>query len=609
MKISVSSFLAFSTLIYHSTLATTLKPSRKDTLESWNSVQARHLSPAYPHGGLRKRQPGKILGNEARLDFVDHFTHVTARSNDPVLYATLNMRSNHPVLSIEDLEDGLVDVTCSEEGIKLTFSTSQYMEQVSKELGNTDEFVAISSHWGCNEKEERAPHMITGITVNKDENSVLLSRKDVQWKEAFHSIDVSFSHKKSSSVVRRSQKPVNPNRRRSGTRTPEESPTSTVRDVVFPGVPSNIPYLKDGGGRISVNHKGRKLVPLDSDITNILGLPEGVTLSCKECSINGDVVLSTGSFSITSTDDSGLVSTLAFISEGRVDIELSRVFARMELELALEAGKELLNFTVPMPSAPLSPFTIPQVVDFGAILVPQVSVEVALSKPLNLTYGVDISVPEDSFISLNFGSPANSTIKGLQHTTFTEIPFQSPQAITDLTFSVSFSPEILFGLRSPTGIISGGAGVAFNMPQASVKVSQLDDVNEVCEKIPHAPGIEDDMTKKDSLFGNFTRVEPSLEFNVIPFIEMQLDLPRGEVLQQLEATVTSTQLSLPTACLAFDQKMSTYGAPTQVLATSTAGPTATASEAKKGAAGRSGVANTWSVLCISVLVSAVFIAM
>lgn len=151
--------------------------------------------------------------------------------------------------------------------------------------------------------------------------------------------------------------------------------------------------------------------------------------------------------------------------------------------------------------------------------------------------------------------------------------------------------------------------MAFNMPQASVKVSQLDDVNEACEKIPHAPGIEDDMAKKGSFFGNFTHIEPSLEFNVIPFIEMQLDLPRGEVLQQLEATVTSTQLSLPTACLAFDQKMSTYGAPTQVLATSTAGPTATASEAKKGAAGRSGVANTWSVLCISVLVSAVFIAM
>ncbi|EZF46620.1 hypothetical protein H103_00425 [Trichophyton rubrum CBS 288.86] len=412
MKISFSSLLAFSTLLYHSTLATTAKSSRKDVLESWNFVQARHLSPAYPHGGLRKRQPGKILRNKANLDFVDHSTHVTARSNDPVLYATLNMRSNHPVLSIEDLEDGLVDVACTEEGIKLTFSTSQYMEQVSKELGSTEEFVAISSHWGCNAEEERAPHMITGITVNKDENSVLLSRKDVQWKEAFRSIDVSFSHKSSSSVVRRSQKPVNPSRRRSGTPTPEGSPTPT-RDIVFPGVPSNMPYLKDGGGRISVNYKDKKLVPLDSDITNILKLPEGVTLSCKECSINGDVVLSTGSFSITSTDDSGLVSTLAFISEGRVDIELSRVFARMELELALEAGKELLNFTVPMPSVPLSPFTIPQVVDFGAILTPQVSVEVALSKPLNFTYGVDISVPEDSFISLNFGSPANSTIKGL----------------------------------------------------------------------------------------------------------------------------------------------------------------------------------------------------
>ncbi|EGE08948.1 hypothetical protein TEQG_07903 [Trichophyton equinum CBS 127.97] len=570
MKIPVSSLLAFSTLLCHSTLATTLKPSRKDVLESWDSVQARHLSPAYPHGGLRKRQPGKILRNEANLDFVDHFTHVTARSNDSVLYATLNMRSNHPVLPIEDLEDGLVNVTCSEEGIKLTFSTSQ----------------------------------ITDITINKDENSVLLSRKDVQWKEAFHRIDVPFSHKRSSSVVRRSQKPVNPSRRRSDTLKPEESPTPTGHDIVFPGVPSNIPYLQDGGGRISVNHKDRKLVPLDSDISNILGLPEGVTLSCKECRITGDVVLSTGSFPITTTDDSGLVSTIAFIREGQVDIELNRIFARMELELALEAGKELLNFTVPMPSVPLSPFTVS-----GGVLSPCLFeanfFSGVVSKPLNFSYGVDISAPEDSFISLNFGSPANSTIEGLQHTTFTEISFQSPQAITDLTFSVSFTPEILHGMRSPTGIISGGAGVAFNMPQASVKVSQLDDVNEACEKIPHAPGTEDDMTKKGSLFGNFTHVEPSLEFNAVPFIEMQLDLPRREVLRQLEATVTSTQFSLPTACLAFDQKMGTYGAPTQVLATSTSEPTATASEAKKGAAGRTSVANTWTVLCISVLVAAV----
>lgn len=74
--------------------------------------------------------------------------------------------------------------------------------------------------------------------------------------------------------------------------------------------------------------------------------------------INGDVMLSTGSFPITTTDDSGLVSTIAFIREGQVDIELNRIFARMELELALEAGKELLNFTVPMPSVPLSPFTV-----------------------------------------------------------------------------------------------------------------------------------------------------------------------------------------------------------------------------------------------------------
>ncbi|EFR04097.1 hypothetical protein MGYG_07104 [Nannizzia gypsea CBS 118893] len=468
MKIPVSALLAISTLFSSSTLAATPKPSRRDALKSWDSVQARHLSPAYPHGGLQKRQSGRILRNEANLDFVDHTAHVTADSNQPVLYTTLNVRSNHPVLSLEDLEIGLTDVTCSDGMIKLTFSSPHYMEQVAKELASTEDFVAISSHWGCNQEEERAPHII-----------------------------------------------------------------------------------------------------------------------------NGDVVLSTGSFSMNRSDDSGLTSALAFVSEGLVDMELSKMFARMELELALEAGKELLNFTVPMPSVPLTPFM----------------------------------VPEDSGFTLNFGSPANSTIKGLkkyhrpranqysvsQHTTFTEIPFQSSQGITDLTFSISFSPEILFGIRSPTGIISGGAGVTFNMPQASVKISQLDNVDEACEMIPHVPGQGGDMSKNgsliDSLIGNFTHVEPSLEFNVVPFIELQLDLPRGEFLQQLEATVTSTELSLPTACLAFDKEMNTYGAPAQVLATPTAKPTTTASEAKKAAAVRVSVAGKWAVLCMSVLAAVVFTAL
>ncbi|KAM5458613.1 hypothetical protein McanCB49686_002214 [Microsporum canis] len=602
--------LLIAAFSYPSASASSSQLSRRNALNSWSSVQARHLAPAYPHSGLRKRQPGGLLRKEANLDFVDHAAHLSARSNEPVLVTNLDLRSKYPTLSLEDLEDGLIDVTCFESGIKLTFSSPEYMEGVKRELAGTTEFVAISSHWGCNEDEERAPHMVTNVTVDKEENSITLSRKDVQWKEAFHTINVSFSHKRSNSVVRRSQRPANPIRRRSRTPGTSSSSTPTVPETVFPPVPTSEARFNNGSAKIDVSHKNKQLVPPELPGVSLLGLPEGITLSCKECSINGALELSAGSFSMgDDEDDSGLLSALAFINEGKVEIELSSLFARVELELALEAGQELLNFTVPMPSVPLSPFAIPGVVLFGAIFTPQVSVAVTLSNPVNFTYGVDVSVPEDSGFSLNFGDLSNSTIKGLEYTTFTEIPFQSSKGVTDLTFSVSFSPEILFGVESPTGIIKGGAGVTFNVPQASVKVSQLHGVDERCEKVTKPPEIENDTDKHDFvdiLIGDFVNIEPSFGFEVVPFVELQLKLPRNEALHYQKLTATSTEFSLPTACLAFDEKVSTYGAPTQVLATSTAEPTATASETKKAAAGRVSMANVWTLLCLSVLAAAMF---
>ncbi|KAF3481169.1 uncharacterized protein GIQ15_03928 [Arthroderma uncinatum] len=608
MKLFSLSLLAISAFCYPSTSAAYKQTSTKDVVNSWESVQARHLSPAYPQGGLRKRRPGSILQKEASLDFVDHTAHLTARSNDPVFVTNLNVGSQHPILLLEDLEDGLHDISCSESGIKLSFDSAEYMEAVSEELMGIGEFVAISSHLDCNEDEQRAPHMITKVTVDKANNTITLSRTDTRWEDALSTIDVSFSRKRQSNVVRRSQKPNNSIKRRYESSTASSTPT-----MQFPSVPSYAPNYPTTN-KINVSYKNKTLVPPGIPGASLIGLPEGITLSCKDCTLSGGLELSDGSFRLNrSKTDIG--STLQFIAEGEVALDVSGIFARMELELALDAGKELLNFSAPFPSIPLTPFAVPGIVQFGAIFTPQVSVSVTLSQPMNFSYGLEVLVPKDSSFNINLNEIKNSTAEGFEYTKFTEIPFQSSHGITDLTFAVSFSPQILLGIGSPTGQLKGGAGVTFNMPHASVKLSQLDGVDENCETVAQVPGNQEGKKKEggsllDSLVGNFTNVVPKLDFSVVPFIELGIRLPNLDVVRYQETTVAATQYSLPTACLAFDKRMSTYGAPSQVLATTTAGSTGTAlPDKKKAAAVQVSMTSGWISLYACLAVAAIFTAL
>ncbi|KAK2863658.1 hypothetical protein FQN49_004125 [Arthroderma sp. PD_2] len=617
MKLFTLSLLALSTLCYPSTSAAYKQIARRDISKSWDSIQARHLSPAYPQGGLRKRHPGsRILQKDASLDFVDHTGHLTTRSDEPVFVTTLNVRSQHPILLLEDLEVGIHDVTCSESEIKLSFVNLDFMEEASRELMNATEFVAVSSHFECNEDEQRAPHMVTKVTVDKENSCILLSRTDTLWEDAFHTIDVSFSRKRQGSIVRRSQKP---NSIRRKNEIPTASPSTMTTAMQFPAAPTSGAGLSENApSRINVSHKDKKLVPPELPGVSLLGLPEGITLSCKDCTVKGGVELSTGSFTLRGPDEEehGLEAAAAFIDHGEVALDVSGLFSRIELELALDAGLDLLNFSVPMPSIPLTPFAIPGVVQFGAIFTPQVSVSVQLSQPMNFSYGVDISVPKDSSFNININSVGNSTLKGFESTTFTEVPFQSSHGITDLTFSIGFSPEILFGVASRSGAISGGAGVTFNVPKASVKVSQLDGVDEKCEKVAQAPGTEEDKNKEvdgffDSLIGNFTNVVPKLDFSIVPFVELQIDLPNYSFVRHQETTATATEYSLPTACLAFDKSMNSYGPPSQVLSTEAADSTGTAlpEDRKQSAAGRVSMGSGWISLFVLMVVAAMFSTM
>lgn len=203
-----------------------------------------------------------------------------------------------------------------------------------------------------------------------------------------------------------------------------------------------------------------------------------------------------------------------------------------------------------------------------------------------------------------------------QDTTFNALPFQASQGITNLLFTLSFTPEFLLGIASPVGGVSGGVGMFMNLPQIAVNITQLDEVDENCDPLPESDSEDDDGEGDDlnstleKFVGNFTNIVASAELNLGAFIEAEIDLGGVERSTGLDVTVASTLFSLPTACLAFDEENGSYASPTEVLATATDEPGAKGGkdgevkgESKEGTASRRDSEKMWTSLWVCFVVA------
>lgn len=83
-------------------------------------------------------------------------------------------------------------------------------------------------------------------------------------------------------------------------------------------------------------------------------------MSCKNCSLEGNIVLDKGSFEISGSD--GLIdavnSTIAFFDHGSIEVIANGLFAQIELEFDLSASQDLGSFTAQLPAIPLIPFEV-----------------------------------------------------------------------------------------------------------------------------------------------------------------------------------------------------------------------------------------------------------
>lgn len=83
-------------------------------------------------------------------------------------------------------------------------------------------------------------------------------------------------------------------------------------------------------------------------------------MSCKNCSLEGSIDLTRGSFEISGSDGfmDSVNNTIAFFEHGSVEIIANGLFAQVELEFDLSASQNLVSFSAQLPAIPLVPFEV-----------------------------------------------------------------------------------------------------------------------------------------------------------------------------------------------------------------------------------------------------------
>ncbi|KAF4259036.1 hypothetical protein CNMCM8812_004436 [Aspergillus fumigatus] len=583
-------FILALTVLENVSAATVRSLSRE--AQPFNFPKARRLSAAVSRSKLESRAElaSNLLRREASFDFLHG-------DQDPhsVFVATLDVKSKSPILALEELDDSVQDVICKESQVDILFGSIEQVRSVHRGLEQIDGFILVTSHSGCNPDGARSTYRVNKVVIDPTRNVLSLGKSDCGWQDAFHTTRVSFSRRHPSEVRRRSNTPTK-RQQQSQSEPPEQTKTmggsTETPTATFPAPSATSGLASTTAKELNEHYVDRKIFPPDIPAADML-LPSGLTVSCKNCSLEGNIVLDKGSFEISGSD--GLIdavnSTIAFFDHGSIEVIANGLFAQIELEFDLSASQDLGSFTAQLPAIPLIPFEIPGVLVFGPIVVAEFDMSLSLDQNTGFSYGFNLSVPANSKVELNMDEISNSSITGFDKTTVHALPFQAKAALVSLIASIGFKPRVLLGINTAVGSVQGGVGAFLELPKVSVNVTQLRNVNEKCESVSNGEGKLTSML--DNIVGDFTNIVPTVDINLGALANFEVDVPRVFTeTAAVQTVLASTSYPLPTACLQFDSESGEYSSPTPTptptSVSSAVGKAATA-EAKKSRAGSVGI--------------------
>ncbi|KAE8413360.1 hypothetical protein BDV36DRAFT_37435 [Aspergillus pseudocaelatus] len=317
--------------------------------------KARRLSAASLPLSLRVREIETVaFKREASFDFIHE---VPEGDTEYVFATTLNVASQHPILALEALDADIDDMTCSDAKIQLSIGSPTRAKALKQELEAASDFVVVTSHEGCDLEGERSIHRVTKATVDLARQVFTLEKVKCDWHDASHSTSVSFSHRHRSSIQKRTYT-VHQKRQQEPTSVPTTTKVvgeGSAPSISFPAVPTATTGLPSSATKsLDKHYIDQKIFPPDTPAADMF-IPQGVTVTCKNCTLQGDIEITRGSFNISGNK---LKDTIAFFDDGALEILSNGLFAQVELGLDLSLSQSLASLNMSLPTIPLTPFEV-----------------------------------------------------------------------------------------------------------------------------------------------------------------------------------------------------------------------------------------------------------
>ncbi|KAL9000637.1 MAG: hypothetical protein Q9169_000673 [Polycauliona sp. 2 TL-2023] len=387
---------------------------------------------------------------------------------------------------------------------------------------------------------------------------VVLSVSRVPWKKAIQTIRVDFAKSEENYSIPR-QRVIGKRQASSSSEAVVVAATATTSSTIaiaFPAPPTTTPTATSAHQDLSFSYVDTPILPpafpgVDSITFNAPIPNPGISFECKNCTVTGTIDILQGSVSgntTTSGPDDDADDGFTWDS-GSFMFVMNGFSAHMELGATIEPTLELVTYNAPMPSIGLPGFQIPGVGVIGPIFTPGIAIGTEISTQLEFTYGFDLTIPDNSSITLDLVNSEDSTVTGFPDAKIEALPFTSRVNNIALTVSAAFRPELLLGAEVLTSTI--GAGIFFNLPTVAATISQIAHVNSKCEPIPANMTSSTVNDIIEDVFEGLTHIEPSVEFDVGVLAQAQLAKNLGA---EAIYTIFNTGFPLPTACLEFNSE-------------------------------------------------------
>ncbi|KAL4799691.1 hypothetical protein BDV19DRAFT_384979 [Aspergillus venezuelensis] len=521
------------------------------------SVLVRASAPSLHFPEPRRLSAGTLLSKlEAReftsalLNEATSFDYISDDVEDESVFSTtLDVKSQWSILALEDLDAGLESVSCTDSEIRLDFASIAAEKRFRAAVKDTPEFIVVTSHDGCDLDGERSAHLVTGVSVSNEDGTIALTMDRMDWHDAFSSTTVSFRRRHPSEIQRRSPTLVK--------RQTETQPSASTSS--FPAAPTSAAGLNSSAdASFNARHTDMKIYPSDSTLVQEVVPQVPIVVTCKTCTLEGDIELSQGQFSVGSDVDADsdssdimLTEAISFFQNSSVELLVKQLSSQIELEFELESEGPLLEVTAALPSIGLTPFQIAGVITFGPQIVPNFVFTADLEGDVGFSYGFNVKVPDNSRVSIKIPDFDESSITGFEDTTFETIPFEPTTEVLSVSLSVAFRPQILLGISTALDDlirmeIDGGIGAFVSLPNLSLNASQVTGVNEDCE----AAG-------EDDVVGNAIRLTPSVELDMGVIASYDVRLGSFNDSREIAPVLASTSYSLPTGCVNFEADVET----------------------------------------------------